>query len=278
MRRLIVAVAVLVVALGATAAAPAKTKIKPRLGLYQGKATNANGSGKFTLKYSDYAPGTKGSKKVTLSSAGLIMKCADGSTRVDGGNIDAPLKGTKFAVARKTSSSSFSLSGKFTSGTKMTGTIRSTIDAVNPAANCASGPVTFKASLQKGSARVVLAKSKIKPKAGGYVGKVNKNGKGEIHMVYATFVIGNKDTKAVQLFNWTAILKCSDGTTSEMGGGVVAPLHGVKFSGKETGGGTTVTLSGKWTANTKMSGTARVKTTAPKKCDSGPVTFKAKRT
>jgi hypothetical protein len=123
---------------------------------------------------------------------------------------------------------------------------------------------------------VAPAKTKIKPKAGGYAGKVtNANGKGKISLVYATFVIKNKDTKGIQLFNWTAILKCDDGTTSETGGGVTAPLKGVKFSGKSTQSGSTVSLSGSWTANTKIKGTARVKTTGPK-CDSGPVTFTAK--
>jgi hypothetical protein len=129
-----------------------------------------------------------------------------------------------------------------------------------------------------GATTVATGKAKIKPKAGGYAGEVtNKNGKGTISLVYATFVIKGKDTKAIQLFNWTAILKCDDGTTSEQGGGVTAPLKGVKFSGKATQGGATVSLTGKWTSNTKIRGTARLKTSAPKKCDSGPVTFTAKR-
>src|SRR3954454_9611246 len=114
MRRLIALAGVFAVALGATAAAPAKTKIKPQLGAYQGKATNKNGTGKFLLRYTDFAPGTKGSKTVTLASAGLIVKCGDGTKRTDSANIDAPLKGVKFKVSRKTSGSSLTFSGKFT--------------------------------------------------------------------------------------------------------------------------------------------------------------------
>jgi hypothetical protein len=160
----------------------------------------------------------------------------------------------------------------------MSGTVRFQLKGVTPAQQCDTGTVKFTAKYRKSASRVVAAKKKkIKPKAGGYQGDVtNKNGKGKISLVYATFVVGNKDTKAIQLFNWTAILKCDDGTTKEQGGGVTAPLKGVTFNGKATQGGQTVSLKGKWTSNTKITGTARLTTKAPK-CDSGPVTFKAAR-
>jgi hypothetical protein len=119
---------------------------------------------------------------------------------------------------------------------------------------------------------------KIKPKAGGYAGVItDKDGKGKISMVYATFVIGNKDRKAMQLFNWTGILKCSDGSTRDVTGNITSPLKGTRFSGKQTSGGQTLTFSGKWTSNTRVAGTIRMKTTAPK-CDTGAITFKVKHT
>jgi hypothetical protein len=129
-----------------------------------------------------------------------------------------------------------------------------------------------------GATTVATSKTKIKPKAGGYAGTItDKDGKGKISMVYATFVIGNKDKKAMQLFNWTGILKCADGSTMDTTGNITSPLKGTSFSGKETQGGQTLSFSGKWTSNTKVSGTVRLKTTAPK-CDTGAITFKVKHT
>src|SRR3954453_23058918 len=127
------------------------------------------------------------------------------------------------------------------------------------------------------------AKRKINPKAGGYIGKVtNKNGRDGVQLSVATFVPepGAKPRKGPQLFNWSAVLKCDDGMTREAGPGVFAPLKGAKFRGKSKVGPTTTTLHGRFTANTKLEGTARVVTrgSAPAtKCDSGPVTFKAHR-
>jgi hypothetical protein len=131
-----------------------------------------------------------------------------------------------------------------------------------------------------GTVAVSPAKSKkIKPKAGGYAGVItDKDGKGKISMVYATFVINDKDTKAMQLFNWTGILKCEDGSTRDTTGNITSPLKGVKFSGKETTNGQTLSFSGKWTSNTKVSGTVRMKTSAPQVCDTGPISFKVKHT
>jgi hypothetical protein len=131
-----------------------------------------------------------------------------------------------------------------------------------------------------GTVAVSPAKSKkIKPKAGGYAGTIkDKDGKGKISMVYATFVINDKDTKAMQLFNWTGILKCEDGTTRETTGNITAPLKGTKFKGNETTNGSTLSFSGKWTSNTKVSGTVRMKVTSPQVCDTGPIDFKVKHT
>jgi hypothetical protein len=130
-----------------------------------------------------------------------------------------------------------------------------------------------------GVTAVAPAKTRIKPKAGGYAGKItDKDGKGRISMVYATFEIDGKDRKAMQLFDWTGILKCEDGTTRETTGYITAPLKGTKFSGKSTSNGETLSFSGKWTSNTKVSGTVRMKVTAPQVCDTGPITFKVKHT
>jgi hypothetical protein len=120
------------------------------------------------------------------------------------------------------------------------------------------------------------AKKPIKPKAGGYVGSVtNANGKGTVRLIYATFMNAQgKPTKAVSLFEWTGTLKCDDGSTRDGTGTVQAPLKGVAFSGKSTSGPQTVSLAGKFTANTKLAGTARLVTTT---CDTGPVKFTAHR-
>jgi hypothetical protein len=132
-----------------------------------------------------------------------------------------------------------------------------------------------------GVAGVVEAKPKIKPKAGGYAGTVtNSNGSGTVRLIYATFTIDGKSTKGVSLFEWTGALKCEDGTSRDAGGIVLAPLKGVKFSGRSTSGEQTVSLKGRFTANTKLTGTARLTTDGPtpaRRCDTGRVTFKAKR-
>jgi hypothetical protein len=123
------------------------------------------------------------------------------------------------------------------------------------------------------------AKKAIKPKGGGYIGPVtNKNGKGKVQLVYATFNFGHGDQKGLQLFSWTGILKCGDGSKRDVTSTVFAPLKGVKFSGKSSSGSQTTMLSGRFTANTKLKGTVRVveKGSSPAaKCDTGPVTFKA---
>ena len=127
------------------------------------------------------------------------------------------------------------------------------------------------------------AKRKINPKAGGYIGKVtNANGKGGVQLVVATFVFtpGAKPRKGPQLFKWTGILECKDGSSREVGPTVFAPLKGARFSGKSKSGPQTTTLRGRFTSSTKMKGTIRVVTkgsTPPAQCDTGPVTFKAHR-
>jgi hypothetical protein len=118
------------------------------------------------------------------------------------------------------------------------------------------------------------AKRAIHPKAGTYVGKVtNANGKGKVQLIFATFNSNGKDRKGASLFKWTGILKCKDGSSSEVDPSVFAPLKGARFSGRSKIGAQTVTLAGRFTANTKMRGTARVKSRG---CDTGPVTFRAK--
>jgi hypothetical protein len=127
------------------------------------------------------------------------------------------------------------------------------------------------------------ARRSIRPKAGGYAGKVtNANGHGRVQLVVATFVPrpGAKPRKGPQLFSWTGVFKCDDGTTRDVGPTVFAPLHGTRFSGKSKQGPQTVTLHGRFTASTRMRGTARVVTSgsAPAvRCDTGPVTFTAHR-
>ena len=66
----------------------------------------------------------------------------------------------------------------------------------------------------------------------------------------------------------------------DVGPSVFAPLHGARFRGKSKSGGQTVTLRGRFTANTRMKGTVRVISkggTPETNCDTGPVTFKAHR-
>lgn len=125
------------------------------------------------------------------------------------------------------------------------------------------------------------AKRKIDPKAGGYIGKVtNKNGSGKVQLIVATFKVGHGDRKGPQLFSWTGILKCDDGSKSDVSSSIFAPLSGAKFSSKMTNETQTTTLKGRFTANTKLKGTVRVFTkggSPATKCDTGPVTFKAHR-
>jgi hypothetical protein len=108
----------------------------------------------------------------------------------------------------------------------------------------------------------------------------HSNGSGTVRLIYATFTIDGKSTKGVSLFEWTGALKCEDGTSRDAGGSVLAPLKGVKFSGRSSSGEQTVSLKGRFTANTKLTGTVRLTTDGPtpaRRCDTGPVTFKAKR-
>jgi hypothetical protein len=127
------------------------------------------------------------------------------------------------------------------------------------------------------------AKRAIKPKAGGYVGKVtNANGKGRVELIVATFVAtpGAKPRKGPQLLTWRGVLKCKDGSSSEVGPSVFAPLKGARFSGRAKSGSQTTTLRGRFTSNTRMKGTVRVVTKGdapPAQCATGPVTFKAHR-
>src|SRR3954468_16890549 len=127
------------------------------------------------------------------------------------------------------------------------------------------------------------AKRAIKPKAGGYIGKVtNAHGKGSVQLVVATFVPtpGAKPRKGPQLFKWTGVLKCKDGSSRDVGPSVFAPLKGARFRGKAKSGPQTTTLRGRFTSNTKMKGTARVVRkgdTPSMQCDTGRVAFKAHR-
>src|SRR3954452_6051704 len=100
MRRSIVVATAVLAALGAATVADGKATVKPKLGAYTGTAKSKNGAGKITLRYTDFAPGTKGSKTVTLASVSFKVECADGSTSDQTATIDAPLKGVKFSVKR----------------------------------------------------------------------------------------------------------------------------------------------------------------------------------
>jgi hypothetical protein len=127
------------------------------------------------------------------------------------------------------------------------------------------------------------ARRPIKPKVGGYAGKVtNANGKGGVRLIVATFVArpGAKPRKGPQLFKWTGILKCKDGSSREVGPTVFAPLKGARFRGSSKSGPQTTSLRGRFTSNTKLKGTIRVVTTGnapPTQCDTGRVTFRAHR-
>jgi hypothetical protein len=131
------------------------------------------------------------------------------------------------------------------------------------------------------------AAKKIKPKGGGYVGKVTGgNGRGPLRLAVAKLSPGSKlkpnprgkPKKGLQLSQWIALLRCNDGSTLEFGPSVVAPLKGAGFDGKSSTSARTVTLTGRFTTNTTLVGTARVVTSGQSphtQCDSGPVTFKA---
>src|SRR3954468_14154068 len=127
------------------------------------------------------------------------------------------------------------------------------------------------------------AKRAIRPKAGGYVGKVtNANGHGAVRLVVATFVPrpGAKPRKGPQLFSWTGALKCDDGSSRDVGPSVFAPLRRTRFSGKSKQGDQTTTLHGRFTSSKRMRGTARVVTSGSgpaTRCDTGPVAFTAHR-
>lgn len=135
-----------------------------------------------------------------------------------------------------------------------------------------------------GVGSAATAKRPIKPKGGGYVGKVtNSNGKGTVRLVYATFDFGvhAKPIKGLQLFQWNGVLKCGDGSTRDGSGSVFAPLRGIKFSGKSKTSTQTVSLKGKFTASTKIVGTVTLTTASGPppavNCRTGPVRFKAHR-
>lgn len=133
------------------AATAAKKKITPKPGSYQGKVTNDNGKGSVRLTYGTFSlNGGHDTKAVNLTQWRGVVRCADGSTREDGGNIIAPLKGRKFSGGRKTSGLKLSLKGRFTSSTKMTGTARMILTGPVPAQQCDTGPVTFRASRASG--------------------------------------------------------------------------------------------------------------------------------
>lgn len=135
------------------------------------------------------------------------------------------------------------------------------------------------------AAGVSDARKPFEPKAGGYAGSVtNKNGKDAVHLIVATFVRhpGDKPRKGPQLFQWTGILRCDDGSSRDVGPPVFAPLKkgGVRFSGRSRSGSQTTTLKGRFTSATKLRGTARVVTkgnSPATMCDTGPVRFKAHR-
>src|SRR3954466_9087804 len=89
------------------------------------------------------------------------------------------------------------------------------------------------------------AREAVRPKAGGYTGKVtNANGRGRVSLVVATFVPrpGAKPRKGPQLFMWTGLLKCKDGSTRDVSSGIFAPLRGARFRGKSKSGTETTTL------------------------------------
>jgi hypothetical protein len=125
------------------------------------------------------------------------------------------------------------------------------------------------------------AAKKIKPKAGGYAGKVTSgNGRGPLQLIVATFASnsGGKPKKGVALSQWIALLRCNDGSTLEAGPGVIAPLKGAKFTGTASKYALTVTLTGRFTTDTRLVGTVRAvkRGQSPHdQCDSGPVKFTA---
>jgi hypothetical protein len=133
-----------------------------------------------------------------------------------------------------------------------------------------------------GASGAAQAKKALKPKAGGYVGKVTSgNGRGELRFTVAKYTpsSGGKPKPGPRLFEWIALLRCNDGSTLEAGPAVFAPLKRAKFSGRADTTDQTVTLTGSFTTATRFQGTVRVVRTGAtphEQCDSGPVKFAAK--
>jgi hypothetical protein len=133
------------VAAGGAAAVEAKKKIKPAGGGYAGKVTNKNGHGAVRLVYARFAPsgGGKARTAVQLFDWHGTLKCTNGSKRDGSAGVTAPLHGLKFSGHSSSNTQTVSLSGRFTSATRLKGTARMTTQT-GPT-KCHTGPVTFKA-------------------------------------------------------------------------------------------------------------------------------------
>src|SRR3954453_23798215 len=120
------AIAIRLAAALATCAAAAGLKpIKPQPGNYTGKVTKGNGAGKVQLSYARFQTGGKAHLGVQLFQWTGTLTCSGRPDQTTGGGVTARLHGLKFHGKSK-GFVTVSLRGRFTSATKMRGTIKAT--------------------------------------------------------------------------------------------------------------------------------------------------------
>jgi hypothetical protein len=140
------------VAGGATAA----TSFKPKPGNYMGSYTGGkHGPGPVGLTVGKvYLPNGKQGQGVTIYRWDAPKTCEDGSTkpgavRIDVGRHGRSFSGTDTYTERQgTIVGKGTLTGKFTSKTKLKGTAQVVTTGPTPADNCKTGKVSFKAKWQ----------------------------------------------------------------------------------------------------------------------------------
>jgi hypothetical protein len=124
----------------------AKPAFKPKPGGYTGKVTSGNGRGTMRLLVATFTNSAgKPKKGPRLYQWIALLRCNDGSTLEAGPAVFAPLKGVTFSGRSATSTEAVTLSGRFTTATKLQGTARVVTTGATPHTQCDSGPVKFTA-------------------------------------------------------------------------------------------------------------------------------------
>jgi hypothetical protein len=131
---------------GSGAALGAKP-IKPKAGAYAGKVTSGNGRGEMRFTVAKYTPSSGGKPKSgpRLFEWIALLRCNDGSTLEAGPAVFAPLRGLKFNGRAATTDQTVTLTGRFTTATRLEGTVRVVRTGATPHEQCDSGPVKFAA-------------------------------------------------------------------------------------------------------------------------------------